>query len=99
MIVHRPDILLIDEAFDGIEDSVKLRMLDALFSWPHWTVINVSHDPEVVRRTEHSLVLQRGSVIMQGKTKELCQQEGSPFCSLFPDPRPFLNAFNGGHHG
>lgn len=99
MIVHRPDILLIDEAFDGIEDSVKLRMLDALFSWPHWTIINVSHDPEVVRRTDNALVLQRGSVIMKGKTKELCQQQGSPFCSLFPDPRPFLNAFSGGHNG
>jgi len=99
MIVHQPDILLIDEAFDGIEDAVKLRMLDQLFTWPKWTIVNVSHDPEVVRRTEQSIVLQHGAVALQGRTLELCQQPNSAFCALFPDPRPFMQAFHGGGRG
>lgn len=99
MIIQKPDVLLIDEAFDGIEDAVKLRMLDRLFSWPKWTIINVSHDPEVVRRTDRSIVLQNGSIIQEGATSDLCQQAGSAFCSLFPDPRPFLHDIGGGANG
>ncbi|MBU3742232.1 MAG: ATP-binding cassette domain-containing protein, partial [Candidatus Kapabacteria bacterium] len=99
MIVQKPDVLLIDEAFDGIEDSVKLRMLDKLFSWPKWTIINVSHDPEVVRRTERCVVLQNGSIIQEGATRDLCQQADSAFCALFPDPRPFLHVMGGGSNG
>lgn len=98
MIVHRPDLLLIDEAFDGIEDAVKLDMLDALFSWPHWTIINVSHDPEVVRRTERAVVLHAGRVVQDGSTRELCTLRGTPFSALFPDPRPFMHQ-EGGDRG
>lgn len=97
MIVHRPDLLLIDEAFDGIEDAVKLDMLDALFSWPHWTIINVSHDPEVVRRTDRVVVLQEGRVVQDGNTREICTYKNTPFSALFPDPRPFLHNGGGEH--
>lgn len=90
MIVHKPEILLIDEAFDGIEDSVKLAMLDALFTYPGWTIVNVSHDPEVVRRTDRVVVLKDGRVVQDGPTRTLCTVSQGPFAALFPDPRPFL---------
>jgi len=100
MIVHKPDILLIDEAFDGIEDSTKLEMLDELFSWPSWTIINVSHDPEVVRRTERVVVLSDGAIVQDGLTTELCTLANQPFHRLFPDPSPFLSHTpKGGTHG
>lgn len=97
MIVHKPDVLLIDEAFDGVEDSVKLTILDNLFAWPHWTIVNVSHDPEVVSRTADILVLEDGRVVQQGSLATLCQSPHTPFRSLFPDPRPFTNPEEGDH--
>lgn len=103
MIVHKPDVLLIDEAFDGIEDNTKLEMLDELFNWPSWTIINVSHDPEVVRRTDRAIVLRDGNVVQDGRTDVMCQNQGHPFRTLFPDPEPFLrnrpNPEDGGGRG
>jgi ATP-binding cassette subfamily B protein len=103
MIVHKPDVLLIDEAFDGIEDNTKLEMLDELFNWPSWTIINVSHDPEVVRRTDRAIVLRDGKVVQDGRTDVMCQNQGHPFRTLFPDPEPFLrnrpNPEDGGSRG
>lgn len=103
MIIHKPDILLIDEAFDGIEDNTKLEMLDELFNWPSWTIINISHDPEVVRRTDRAIVLRGGKVVQDGRTDIMCQNQGHPFRTLFPDPEPFLrikpNSDEGGSRG
>jgi len=89
MIVHRPQVLLIDEAFDGIEDAVKLAMLDDLFAWPHWTIINVSHDPELVRMTNMVYVLDSGSICETAAPAELAHRRDSIFTSLFPDEATF----------
>ncbi|MBC8125455.1 MAG: ATP-binding cassette domain-containing protein, partial [Candidatus Kapabacteria bacterium] len=89
MILSKPDVLIIDEAFEGIEDGTKLSMLDDLMSWPHWTIINISHDPEVVHRTSYVHVLQDGRISESGSPDELHSKAGT-FCSLFPV---------GGHHG
>ncbi|MBP7094372.1 MAG: ATP-binding cassette domain-containing protein [Candidatus Kapabacteria bacterium] len=89
MIMSKPDVLIIDEAFEGIEDAVKLSMLDDLMAWPHWTIINISHDPEVVHRTSYVHVLQEGRITESGTPQELHSKAGT-FCSLFPV---------GGHHG
>jgi ATP-binding cassette subfamily B protein len=83
MILSRPDILIIDEAFEGIEDATKLDMLDDLMAWPHWTIINITHDPEVVHRTDVVHVLADGRICESGTPDELRAKAGS-FCTLFP---------------
>jgi len=85
MIVHRPKLLLIDEAFDGIEDAVKLEMFRDLFAWQGWTIINVSHDPELVRMTSTVCVLDNGSICETASPQELVRRADSTFAALFPD--------------
>ncbi len=68
MIVHRPEILLLDEAFDGIEDVTKRQMLEGLVNCPHWTIINLSHDSDAVRSTESIYVIDEGRItLMRGE--------------------------------
>lgn len=62
MILHRPEILLLDEAFDGIEESTKQRMLSEIFAHRAWTIVNVSHDEDVVRRTQAVYALKDGCI-------------------------------------
>ncbi|MBN9400492.1 MAG: ATP-binding cassette domain-containing protein ['Candidatus Kapabacteria' thiocyanatum] len=62
MIVHRPEILLLDEAFDGIENATKHRMLEAILAYPSWTIVNVSHDGDVVRSTDTIYLMHDGRI-------------------------------------
>ncbi|MCX6139551.1 MAG: ATP-binding cassette domain-containing protein [Candidatus Kapabacteria bacterium] len=98
MIVDKPEILIIDEAFEGIEDSAKLKILDGLMSWPNWTIVNISHDPELVRRTSHVYVLDDGIVVESGRPLDL-HARGGVFTSLFPDSEYFAHRDQGGMNG
>lgn len=84
VIVHQPKLLLIDEAFDGIEDALKLAIIQDLMAWKEWTVINVSHDPELVRVTPSVCVLSDGVIKEGGNPSELAMRTDSIFASLFP---------------
>lgn len=89
VIVHQPRLLLIDEAFDGIEDAMKLAIIQELVSWKGWTVINVSHDPELVRITPQVCVLSDGVIKEHGTPQELAATTDSIFATLFPLPSVF----------
>lgn len=88
MILGKPDVLLIDEAFEGIEDGTKLEMLNDLMKWPHWTIVNITHDPEMVRRTRNVYVLSNGTISESGTPEELYNKMGV-FRKLFPDGTHF----------
>jgi ATP-binding cassette subfamily B protein len=96
MIVHRPELLLIDEAFDGVEDSMKLTMIDELFSEPSWTIICVSHDPEIVRRADHIYLLENGRIAESGSPQELARSQSSSFSALFPEAAQYTHRSNSG---
>jgi ABC-type bacteriocin/lantibiotic exporter with double-glycine peptidase domain len=84
MIVHKPSILLIDEAFDGIEDGMKLRILERIFEHKGWTIVSVSHDPEIVQRTNIVHVLVDGKILESGAPYTLMQKQSPEFSRLFP---------------
>lgn len=85
-IVDKPKLLILDEAFTGIDERTKLLILDGLLSSENnWTVIDISHDAEVVIRSDRVLVLAEGTIVESASPKELIQKEGSFLKSLFPD--------------
>lgn len=84
-IVGNPQLLILDEAFIGIDERTKLTILDAIFdSQNQWTIIDISHDPEVVTRSASIHVLASGKIVESGKTEEIISKSDSAFGGLFP---------------
>ncbi len=84
-IAARPRLLILDEVFAGIDEALVTTILDRLFDAANgWTILNMSHDPEVVRRTDRIHVLARGDVVAAGTPDELSQDPATEFCRLFP---------------
>ncbi len=85
-IADRPHLLILDEAFTGIDDRTKLRILDALYSPDNpWTIIDISHDAEVVARSSVVHVLNDGVIQESGSPEELAKNADGEFTGLFPE--------------
>ncbi len=84
-IVGRPKLLILDEAFTGIDENDKLQILRELFSTERdWTILDISHDPEVVMRSSKVCVLADGQIVESGTPAEIALQCEGRFAALFP---------------
>jgi len=53
-----PDVLLVDEALDGLEDANRDQVLDAVFHYARpWTLVVVTHDDAVLARCDRVLTI------------------------------------------
>lgn len=85
-IAERPNLLILDEAFTGIDERTKLRIIEGLFSRENnWTVVDISHDAEMVSRSNRVHVMSGGTIVESGTARELATNENSQFSWLFPD--------------
>lgn len=84
-VIGRPQLLILDEAFTGIDEQDKLLILDALFdSANNWTIIDISHDPEVVMRSSIIYVLKQGQIVQSDTPDNLTRHKQGAFSTLFP---------------
>ena len=84
-IVGRPSLLILDEAFTGIDENDKIRILNELYNPAYrWTIVDISHDPEVVVRAQMIHVLAQGRIIESGTPAELMRKRDCEFRNLFP---------------
>lgn len=84
-IVARPSLLILDEGFTGIDENDKIRILDELYNPTyHWTIIDISHDPEVVMRAQTVHVLANGRIAESGAPSDLVRKRECEFRRLFP---------------
>lgn len=84
-VVGRPSLLLLDEAFTGVDEQDKIRILTELFDPRNaWTIIDISHDPEVVLRSDRIHVLENGKIVETVLPSELDQKTHLTFDRLFP---------------
>jgi ABC-type bacteriocin/lantibiotic exporter with double-glycine peptidase domain len=84
-IVTRPQLLILDEGFTGIDEHDKLRILDEVYNPAYpWTIIDISHDPELVLRSHQVHVLAEGRILESGAPHELTRQRQGVFRQLFP---------------
>jgi ATP-binding cassette subfamily B protein len=84
-IVAHPQLLILDEAFTGIDERIALRILQNIFAPEHrWTIIDISHEPVVVTQTEMIHVLADGRIVESGSLQELSRNTDGEFCHLFP---------------
>lgn len=86
-IVSRPRLLIIDEAFNGIEEYIKLEILsEILHPSLTWTIVSITHDPEVVAMSSTVAILENGNIAAYDSV-EAMSQTNELFLSLFPDIR------------
>ncbi|MFM7156343.1 MAG: ATP-binding cassette domain-containing protein, partial [Bacteroidota bacterium] len=85
-IVHKPRLLILDEAFTGIEEHMKLAIIKDIYSLEYnWTVISITHDPEVLMCSDYVYVLDNGVISEEGSPEVLSKQEKSVLSSMFPE--------------
>lgn len=85
-IAHHPSILILDEAFTGIDERTKIDIVEALLSNENtWTLIDISHDAEVVKRSDHIYVLAACQIAEFGSPAALSWRSDSEFSKLFPE--------------
>ncbi len=85
-IVKQPKLLILDDVFFGIDEKNKLKILEKLLA-PDlpWTVIDISHDPSVIMRSDIVHVLYQGHIAESGKPTVLLSKEDGLFKDLFPE--------------
>ncbi|MEL6445167.1 MAG: ATP-binding cassette domain-containing protein [Bacteroidota bacterium] len=84
-IIGEPRVLILDEAFNGIEEPVKQKLMDRIYAHGAWTLITVTDDdPETVERADHVIVLDRGSVVWSGRPRALAHEPDAFLCEHFP---------------
>jgi ABC-type bacteriocin/lantibiotic exporter with double-glycine peptidase domain len=84
-IADRPQLLILDEAFTGIDERLAIRILRTIFSPEQkWTIIDISHDPFVVMQTQTVHVLADGRIVETGSVEELARNEEGELSLLFP---------------
>lgn len=85
-IAERPKLLILDEAFSGIDEKTKLKIIESIFSAENvWTVLDISHDAEVVVRSDKVYLLSNGQISESGSPSDLAWRTESEFSLLFPD--------------
>ncbi len=85
-LVSKPQLLILDEAFGGMDERTKLKIINNIFDVNKpWTILNITHDAEVVLRTNYIYLLDQGEIAEEGETKKLLKNSESSFSKLFPD--------------
>jgi ATP-binding cassette subfamily B protein len=83
-VIGRPRVLILDEAFNGIEEPVKSRLVETIYSHEAWTIITIDDDPDTIRRADHVLVLDDGHIIKEGSPEALSYDPGDFLEEHFP---------------
>jgi ATP-binding cassette subfamily B protein len=83
-IVGKPRLLVIDDVLSGLSERLKIALLEALYACECWTILDISHDADQIRRSQYVLTMEEGNIIEQGTFAELAAQPESRFVHLFP---------------
>jgi ABC-type bacteriocin/lantibiotic exporter with double-glycine peptidase domain len=85
-IVGRPAVLILDDAFIGIDERTKLKLFTRLSAAENpWTLLTISQDAEIVARSSSILLLQNGRIQETGTLETLLNTANSALSTLFPD--------------
>ncbi len=84
-IAGEPRLLILDEAFNAVDEKTGIDIREAVFAPENpWTIFAVTHSPETIVRCSRIVVLDAGKIVEEGAPMELAQQKHSAFCRLFP---------------
>ncbi len=74
VLIGRPDIIVIDSAFQSLEDGLKMQLVEALMRKTSCTIVNVSVDYDIIHLTRNSHVLDDGRLVCSGTAEDITSQ-------------------------
>lgn len=74
VLLSRPEIIIIDSAFQGLEDGLKMRLVESLIQNMSCTVVNISFDTDIIAMTSHVHVLAAGELVCSGSLNDVIRQ-------------------------
>jgi ABC-type multidrug transport system fused ATPase/permease subunit len=85
-IIDRPQLLIIDDAHLGIDESTRIKIIEHLNDRKNqWTLIYVSHDEQTIKRCDLVFVLEDGMIKESGAPSELFENKKSKLSELFAE--------------
>lgn len=74
VLLTRPEIVIIDSAFQGLEDGLKLRLVESLIQNTSCTVVNISFDTDIIAMTNQVHVLSAGELVCSGTLDDVVRK-------------------------
>ena len=84
-LLHRPRLLILDDALAGVDEPTREELFDRLFQGP-WTLLCVAHRPQIAMRADRVVVMEEGRIVESGSPSELRANPDSRFSRLFRSP-------------
>jgi ABC-type multidrug transport system fused ATPase/permease subunit len=83
-VVHRPDVVCLDDPFSALDEQTEIRIADQLIfgAWSGTTRVVATHRLHLLERFDRILFLQEGTIVLDG-----------PLAQLLADPSPAGQAF------
>ena len=82
-IIHRPEVMILDEATANIDTETELLIQDSLEKMKNiGTMLIVAHRLSTIQHADNIIVLARGEILEQGTHQELLARRGR-YCQLY----------------
>ena len=77
-VIHRPEVMILDEATANIDTETELLIQDSLAKMRNiGTMLIVAHRLSTIQHADNIIVLSHGRIVEQGNHQELLKQKGS----------------------
>ena len=77
-VIHRPEVMILDEATANIDTETELLIQDSLSRMRNiGTMLIVAHRLSTIQHADNIIVLSHGRIVEQGNHQELLKQKGS----------------------
>ena len=76
-IIHKPSVMILDEATANIDTETEILIQDSLEKMKHiGTMLVVAHRLSTIQHSDNIILLSKGEIIEQGTHQELLQKKG-----------------------